>query len=116
MAVPTRSNSRRNGRAWAAVLLGLLSIAAIPAAVVVTRYTKFTLIQAGAGIPVAFLLGLLALYLGGSARLRTERTIGRVGSVRATGWGRRLGGVGVYVSLTGALALGVYELLKYLTG
>jgi len=116
MVVPTRSNRRRNGRAWAAVLLGLLSCATLPAAVAVTRYTRFTLLEAGWAIPLAFVLGVLALQAGRAARRRTERTIGRIGGARTTRIGRILGGLGVYTAVTAALAVGAFELLNYLSG
>ena len=98
------------------MLLGLLSCTTLPAAVAVTRYTRFTLLEAGWAIPLAFVLGVLALQAGRAARRRTERTIGRVGGARATRIGRILGSLGVYVAVTAALALGVYELLNYLSG
>jgi len=98
------------------VLLGLLSCATLPAAVAVTRYTRFTLLEAGWAIPLAFVLGVLALQAGRAARRRTERTIGRIGGARTTRIGRILGGLGVYTAVTAALAVGAFELLNYLSG
>ena len=99
-----------------AVLLGLLSCATLPAAVAATRYSRFTLIEAGWAIPLAFVLGWLSLWAGRAAQRRTQRTIGRVGGARVTRIGRILGGLGVYLAVTAALAIGVYRLLNYLSG
>ncbi len=88
----------------------------MPAAVAVTRYTRFTLIEAGWAIPLAFVLGFLALRVGRAAQRRTERTIGRIGGRRVTRIGRILGGLGAYLAVTAALAVGVYKLLNYLSG
>ena len=98
------------------MLLGLLSCATLPAAVAVTRYTRFTLLEAGWAIPLAFVLGVLALQAVRAARRRTERTIGRIGGARTTRIGRILGGLGVYTAVTAALAVGAFELLNYLSG
>jgi len=97
------------------VLLGLVSCATVPAAIAVTHFTRFALLDAAWTIPPALLVGLLALWVARAARRRTERTIGRIGGARMTRLGRILGGVGVYAALTAALAVGVYELLKYLS-
>jgi hypothetical protein len=115
MAFPTRSNSRPNARAWAAVVVGLLSVATVPAAIALTHYRDIELLHAGwAAIP-AFLLGVVALMLARAARRRTERTIGRVGGHGVTRLGRFLGALGVYLALAAALSVGVYELLNYLS-
>jgi len=92
-----------------------LSCATLPGAVAVTRYTSLDLITAAWALPAALVLGILALRAGRAAQRRTERTIGRVGGAGATRLGRILGGLGIYLALTGALAVGVYELLKYLS-
>jgi hypothetical protein len=111
----TRSDRKRNGRALGAVLFGLLSVAAVPAAIAYTHYADLQLLKAEFAIPAGLVLGLAALSLAKRARERSERTIGRVGGARATRWGRILGGLGIYISLTGALAVGVYELLNRLS-
>src|SRR5437762_13732983 len=104
MDVP-RSDRRRNGSAFGAVLLGLLSVATVPAAVAYTHYASRELLKAEYAVPVAFVLGVLALSLAKRARRRSQRTIGRVGGSRAGRWGRILGGLGVYVAVTAALAV-----------
>ena len=92
-----------------------MSCATVPAAIAVTRYTRFTLLDAEWAIPPAFVLGVLARWAARAARRRTERTIGRIGGEGVTRLGRILGGLGVYAAVTAALAVGVYEFLKYLS-
>ena len=112
MDVPTRSSRKANWRAWGAVLLGLASVAAVPAAIAYTHYEDVELIRAAWAIAPGILLGLA---LARRARRRTERTIGRVGGVRVTKLGRFLGALGIYVALAAAVSLGVYELLNRLS-
>ena len=113
---PARSDRRRSGLALAAVLLGLLSVATVPAAIAYTHYANRELLNAEYAVPVGFVLGLAALWLARRARRKSQRTIGRVGGRRAGRWGRILGALGVYLALTAALAVGVYELLNRLSG
>ena len=115
MAFPTRSNSRPNARAWLAVAVGLLAVAAVPAAIAVAHYRNLSLLHAAWSAIPAFLLGLAAIALARSARRRTERTIGRVGGRRVTRIGRYLGALGIYLALAAALSVGVYELLNRLS-
>jgi hypothetical protein len=96
------------------VLVGLLSLATLPAAVVAARESDdLTLVEAGVGaVPVAALLGLVALWLARRARRRADRTLDRVGGRRTARTGKLLGGLGLYLAATAALALGVYALLS----
>jgi membrane protein implicated in regulation of membrane protease activity len=95
------------------VLFGLLSVAALPAAVIAARESDdLTLVEAGVVVPVAALLALIALWLARRARRRADRTLDRVGGRGAARAGKLLGGVGLYVAATAALALGVYALLS----
>ena len=97
------------------MLLGVLSVACIPAAIAVAHYSAVDLIQAGYAVPLAFALGVLAILLARFARRRSERTIGRVGGTGTSRLARVLGAVGIYFAGAGALALGVYALLQYLS-
>jgi hypothetical protein len=116
LVAPTSSNSRRprgNAGAPLSVLLGLLSLATLPAAVLVARESdELTLVEAGVAVPVAAVLALLALWLARRARRRADRTLDRVGGRGAARIGKLLGGLGLYVAATAALALGVYALLS----
>jgi len=96
-------------------LLGLLSVACLPAALAVAHYSNVELIQAGYAVAPAFLVGVLAVLAARSARRRTERTIGRVGGVRSARVGRIFGLLGIYVAAAGALSLAVYRILDYLS-
>ena len=96
------------------MLVALLSLATLPAAVVVARESdEFTLVEAGVvAVPVATLLGLVALWLARHGRRRADRTLNRVGGRRSARAGKLLGGLGLYLAATAALALGVYALLS----
>jgi hypothetical protein len=96
--------------------VGLLSVATVPVAIAVTHFAGVDVLQAGWAILLGFALGIAALRLASGARRLTERTIGRVGGVRGARLGRLLGVLGVYIGLTAALAIGIYELLNYLSG
>ena len=101
-----------NLRAWASVVVGVLAIACLPAAVVLSeRLESVRLVDAAGAIPIAALAGLAAVALGTRARRRSEFTLGRVGGGRTGTVGRWLGFFGVYVALTAALAVGFYGLL-----
>ena len=113
MVVPTRSSKRaRNGRAAASLIVGLLAVAVLPAAIAVAeREERFELIEAGYAVPAALLLGLAAVWLARRARMRVERTLGRVGGLRLARVGRILGVLGIMLGLSGAISLGVYLVL-----
>jgi len=115
MAVPTRSSSQANVRAWAAVVVGLLSVAIVPAAIAYVHYRDLELLDAGWAAVPGFVLGLVSLVFARRARRRTERTIGRIGGRGLTRAGRLLGALGVYLALAAALSVGVYELLNRLS-
>lgn len=86
----------------------------MPAGVGVARYSeRVDLVYACGGAVVAgALLGLAALSLARHARERIQRTLGRSGGEGAARAGRALGVLGVYVAITGALALGFFGLLE----
>ena len=95
------------------MLCGLLATAALPAAIAVTeRSERLDLLHAAAAIPLALMLGVVALVLGTRARRETIMTLGRVGGDRLARVGRVLGGLGVYLALTAALAIAFYGLLR----
>jgi len=96
------------------VLVGLLSLATLPAAVVVARESdQLTLVEAGVvAVPVAAVLGLVGLWLARRARRRADRTVDRVGGRRTARAGKLLGGLGLYLAATTGLALAVYALLS----
>ena len=90
----------------------MLAVAAVPAGVVLARYTqRVTLLNSTGSIAVAVLLGLSAIVLARRAREQVQITLGRAGGLRAAGVGRALGILGLLAGATAALALGFYGLL-----
>jgi hypothetical protein len=96
------------------VLAGLASVATMPLAIFLTRFSdSYELLHAAFAIPLAAVLGLVALAL---AR-RSRRTIAlSLSSDRRDGAavaGRMLGIAGICIALAAVVALGVYGLLEY---
>jgi predicted anti-sigma-YlaC factor YlaD len=86
----------------------------MPAAVVVARQSKrIGLLDAAYAVPVAFVLGLLAV---GMAR-RAKRNLAWLrldgGGTRAASAGVVLGVLAVSLALTAALSVGFYEAIHY---
>jgi hypothetical protein len=102
-----------NPRATASVLAGLPALAAVPAGVVLSRYSpQVTLINSAfVSVPAAILLGLYAIVLARRGRETVERTLGRSGGGAAARFGRVLGVAGLCVGITAGMALGFYGLL-----
>jgi hypothetical protein len=104
-----------NGRAVAAVILGLLSLATMPLAILATRYSEaYELIDAGFAIPVGVILGVLAIGLARGALRHDDLRLGRAGGRNAARLARGLGVLGIALAATGVVALAVYGLLTYL--
>ena len=103
----------RPGSARASVLVGLLSVATMPAAILVTRGSEqYELMQAGFAIPVGAALGLLAIALARRARSRLAPTLGHPRGSRTARLGRFLGLLGFLLALTSAGSLAVYWILS----
>jgi drug/metabolite transporter (DMT)-like permease len=103
-----------SGAAWGSFVAGLLSVAALPLAVFLTRFSEsYELLEAGFAIPVAAALGIVAIAL--SRRARRQASV-RLGGERRSGpaaTGRVLGIVGLCIALAGVVSLVVYALLDY---
>jgi NhaP-type Na+/H+ or K+/H+ antiporter len=98
----------------AAFLAGLASVATLPLAVYLTRYSdRYELIHAGFAIPLGLGLGALALALVRRARTREALRFVKPGENRLVTAARVLGIAGVFLALSGLVALGVYGLLEY---
>ena len=109
MASPTRSS---NHRASLAVLLGLVAVVSVPVAIVLSRQSAgITLLDAAWAIPVAAICGLAALLFVRGASGRIRATLERAGGVGRVRLGRVLGVAGICVALSGAIAVGLFELL-----
>jgi hypothetical protein len=104
-----------NGRAVAAVLVGLLSVAAMPIAILGTRYSEsYDLMHAAFAIPLGVVLGGLAIGLGRGALRHDDLRLGRAGGRGAARLGKALGVLGMALAATCLVAVGVYGLLTYL--
>jgi hypothetical protein len=104
-----------NGRAVAAAVLGVLATATMPLAILATRYSgSYELLHAGVAIPVAVVLGALAIALARGALRLDDVRLGRAGGRRTARLGRALGVRGISLAATCAVALAVYGILTYL--
>ena len=73
-----------NAKAVWSVVLGVLSTATMPVAIVGTRYSgSYDLLHAGFAIPIAVVLGAAAIVVARRARARDEMTLGRAGGRRS---------------------------------
>jgi hypothetical protein len=96
-----------------AILFGALSILAVPAGIAASRVLEDVRLLEGIviAVPVAFVLSLLAIAAARRARFRLDRSVFRTGA-RTVRVGRFLAWTGMYVAVTGALALGFYAVLR----
>jgi hypothetical protein len=101
--------------AWGSLLAGSASIATLPVAVYLTRFSgSYDLLHAGFAIPVAAALGVVALLLARRAQVRTSLSLSDAGpGSRTATAGRVLGIVGLCMAASALVALGVYGLLQY---
>ena len=114
MAKPVDPYASSKARAWTSVLLGLVGVLTMPAAVIVARQSsRVALMDAAWGIPVAFVLGILAMGMGRRAKrnLQWLRVDERGSGVASTG--TVLGVLALALALTCALSVGVYEGVLY---
>ena len=101
-----------NRRAWAALVVGAAALLTLPAAVEVARRSKtVTLLQAGYAIPVAFVLGLVAVVMARRARHNLRWLAVREVGTRVASTAVIVATVAVCLALTAALSIGFYELV-----
>jgi len=94
------------------VLLGLLSLATVPAAIAATRFSRtYELLDAAYAIPLGAALGIAALVLARRARRRARRSVAEARGAGAARVGRVLGLTGFLLAVTAAMAVGVYAIL-----
>lgn len=111
----TEERTSGNGRALASLLFGLGATATMPLAIVASRYSaSYELLHAGFAIPVAVVLGALAIGLARGALRLDDMRLGRAGGRRVARLGRALGVLGISLGATCAVALAVYGILTYL--
>lgn len=103
-----------NGVAWGSFVAGLASISTLPLAVYLTRFSdSYDLLHAGFAIPVAAVLGFVALALARRDRLQSALRLDGDGSSGLATVGRVLGLIGLSTAAAGLVALGVFGLLEY---
>ncbi|MBA3434078.1 MAG: hypothetical protein H0U08_08305 [Actinobacteria bacterium] len=103
-----------NGLAVASLVVGIASIATLPVAIYLTRFSEsFDLLEAGFVIPVAAALAILALVLARRSRRGNVLGLTRGNRDRVALTGRILGIVGLCSALAALVSLGVYGLLEY---
>ena len=111
----TEERTTGNGRAVASLLVGLAATATMPLAILATRYSgSYELVHAGFAIPVAVVLGALAIGLARRALRLDDLRLGRAGGRGVARLGRALGVLGISLGATCAVALAVYGILTYL--
>ena len=111
MAAPIASSKRR---AWAAVIVGLLGVIAVPAAIYVADQSKaVALLDAAYAVPLAFFLGLIATIMGHRAKRNLEWLRLDGGGTGIARTARTLGILAVSLALTAALSVGFYEAVLY---
>jgi hypothetical protein len=114
-ATGSEARTTGNGRAVAAVVVGLLAAATMPAAVLASRYSEsYELLHAAYAIPAAAVLGVSAILLGRGALRHDDMRLGRAGGRGAARVGRALGVLGLALASTALVALAVYGILTYL--
>jgi hypothetical protein len=95
-----------------ALLLGVLGLLTLPAAVEVTRRsTRIALLEAGYAIPLAFMLGLVAVIMARRARQNLRWLSLREGGTAVASAAVVIGLVAVCLAVTAALSIGFYELV-----
>jgi ABC-type Fe3+ transport system permease subunit len=96
------------------LLAGLASIATLPVAIYLTRFSdSYDLLHAGFAIPLGVVLGLLALSLSRRFRRRSALRLGRGTRDWPARVGRVLGILGIGLAAAGLVAVAVYWLLEY---
>jgi hypothetical protein len=102
------------GAAWGSLVTGLASVAVLPVAVYLTRFSeRYELLHSGFAIPLAALLGIASIMLARRARRRNVLRLDRGAGGGLARVGGVLGIVGVCMALAALVALGVYALLEY---
>ena len=102
------------GTAWGSLLTGLASVAVLPVAIYLSRFSeRYELLHAGFAIPIAAVLGLVSIALARRARMQSVLALGRGAGEGLARAGRVLGIAGVCMALAALVAIGVYGLLEH---
>ena len=90
-----------------------MGVAALPATVAAAELRpELELLDAAFAVPVAAAAAVAALVLARQARVRIERTLGRVGGARSALAGRILGVIGLCLASAGAIAVATFFVLS----
>jgi hypothetical protein len=99
-------------RAWVALLLGVAGVLTLPAAVDAARRSeRIALLDAAYAIPLAFLLGLVAVTMARRARNNLRWLRLREGGTAVASTAVVLGMLALCLAVTAALSVGFYELV-----
>jgi hypothetical protein len=104
------------GRAagWGSAVAGALSVATLPVAIYLTRFSdEYELLHAAFALPVAALFGIVAVVLARRSRRLDSFVLSGRRPSRPAGVGRLLGVIGLCMVASALVALGVYWLLEY---
>lgn len=103
-----------SGSALGSIAAGLASVLTLPLAIYATRFSgAYELLDAGWAIPVAVVLGIVAIALARRARVQSAVSLVSSRGPGAAGVGRFLGVLGLCMAAAALVALGVYGLLEY---
>ena len=95
-----------------ALLFGVVSLATLPAAVATAEVRDAELMDTLWAIPVALVLGLVAMWLARRSRKRLQRAVLTSSRGRTARLGKVLGLAAVLLALTAALAVAVSLVLE----
>jgi hypothetical protein len=102
----------RNPRAVWAFLAAVLALAVLIGGGAAARLSeRVGLYEAIPAVPVGLVLALVSMSLARRAQLDHQRSLGRMGGAGLASTARVLGGIALLVSITAALALGVFAVL-----
>lgn len=103
-----------SGSALGSVAAGLASVATLPVAIYATRFSDaYELLDAGWAIPVAVVLGIVAVALARRSHIQAAVSLASGRGRGIAGVGRLLGILGLCIAAAALVALGVYGLLEY---
>lgn len=101
-----------NDRARASVFVGVLAVLAIPVGLALAAYSSMVdLIHVAVAVPLAAVLGIVAMSLARNARRHSQISLGRIGGTGVARAGWILGLLGLYLALMAALSVGFFGLL-----
>ncbi len=102
----------RNPKAIGALFFGLVALGFLAAGAAVPRFVdEIEPLEALVVVPAAVVCALIGVGLARRARFEFQRSLGRIGGNGVAAVGRALSVIALLVSLTAALAVGVFAVL-----